>query len=46
MKYEDIVTFVVVLLSLCGAVSVIGSTINLFHNWKKESKILAHERQL
>lgn len=46
MKYEDIVTFVVVLLSLCGAVSVIGSAINLFHNWKKESKIFAHEKQL
>lgn len=46
MKYEDIVTFVMVLLALCGAISIIGNAINLFRNWKKESKILAHENQL
>lgn len=46
MKYDDIVTFVMVLLALCGTISIIGNTINLIRNWKKESKLLAHERQL
>ena len=46
MKYDDIVTFVMVLLALCGAISVIGGVINLIRNWRKESKLLAHERQL
>lgn len=46
MKYEDIVTFVTVLLALCGVISIIGNTINLIRNWKKESKILAHENIL
>lgn len=46
MKYEDIVTFATVLLALCGVISIIGNTINLFRNWRKESKLLAHERQL
>lgn len=46
MKYDDIVTFVMVLLALCGAISIIGNTINLLRNWKKESKLLAHENQL
>lgn len=46
MEYNDIVTFVMVLLALCGAISIIGNTINLFRNWKKESKLLAHDNQL
>ena len=46
MKYDDIVTFVMVLLALCGVISIIGNTINLFRNWRKESKLLAHENQL
>ena len=46
MKYDDIVTFVMVLLALCGVISIIGNTINLFRNWRKESKLFAHENQL
>lgn len=46
MDYKDIVTFVTVLLALCGVISIVGNTINLIRNWKKESKILAHEMQL
>lgn len=46
MKYDDIVTFVMVLLALCGAISVVGGAINLFRNWRKESKLFTHENQL
>jgi len=46
MKYEDIVTFATVLLALCGVISILGNTVNLLRNWRKESKLLAHERQL
>lgn len=43
MDFEKIETFFVVLLALCGAISVIGGTINLFFNWKKESKVTLHD---
>ena len=46
MDYKDIVTFVVVLLAACGALSTIGGTINLIRGWKKESKITAHDKQI
>lgn len=46
MKYEDLQTFFVVLLAFCGAVSVFGNTLNLLKNWRRESKLLLHEKQI
>ena len=43
MKYDDIVTFAMVLLAICGAINLIGGVINLFRNWKKESKLTVHD---
>lgn len=46
MTFDSIKTFFVVLLALCGAISVIGGAINLIMNWKKESKITRHDKTL
>lgn len=46
MKFDDIVTFCMVLLALCGGISVIGGAINLLRNWKKESKLTLHDTVL
>lgn len=43
MSYNQIETFFIVLLALCGAISVVGGAINLIRNWKKESKLTAHD---
>jgi hypothetical protein len=43
MAYNDIKTFFVVLLAICGAVSVIGGAVNIILNWKKESRITRHD---
>lgn len=42
MSWDQIQTFFVVLLAICGGISVIGGTVNLFRNWKKESRLNAH----
>lgn len=46
MSFEEIKTFFIVLLAICGAISVIGGTINLLLNWKKESKITLHDKAI
>lgn len=46
MSFKDIETFFVVLLAICGAISVIGGAINLLINWRKESKITFHDKAL
>lgn len=46
MTFDSIKNFFVVLLALCGAISVIGGAINLIMNWKKESKITKHDKTL
>lgn len=46
MTFDSIKTFFIVLLALCGAISVIGGAINLIMNWKKESKITKHDKTL
>ena len=46
MTFEEIKSFFVVLLALCGAISVIGGAANLIINWKKESKIARHDLAL
>lgn len=43
MNFDDIKTFIMVLLALCGAISVIGGAIKLIRDWKKESKITVHD---
>lgn len=43
MNFDDIKTFVIVLLALCGSISVIGGAIKLIRDWKKESKITIHD---
>lgn len=42
MTFDSIKNFFVVLLALCGAISVVGGAINLILNWKKGSKIAKH----
>ena len=39
MTFDSIKNFFVVLLALCGAISVVGGAINLILNWKKENQI-------
>lgn len=46
MSYKDIQTFFIVLLAICGAISVIGGAINLLLNWRKESTITKHDKAL
>lgn len=46
MSFEDIKGFFIVLLAICGAISVIGGTVNLLLNWKKESKITLHDKAI
>lgn len=46
MEFEEIKTFFIVLLAICGAISVIGGAINLIVNWKKESKITIHDKSI
>lgn len=46
MSYKDIQTFFIVLLAICGAISVIGGAINLLLNWRKESTIAKHDKAL
>lgn len=46
MSWNQIETFFIVLLALCGAISVVGGAINLLKNWKKESKLNAHDLTL
>lgn len=46
MNFEEIKTFFIVLLAICGGISVIGGAINLLLNWKKESKVTMHDKAL
>lgn len=40
---NDIQTFFIVLLAICGGITTIGGAINLLLNWKKQSKTTSHE---
>ncbi|MBQ9657139.1 MAG: hypothetical protein IJV31_00025 [Clostridia bacterium] len=44
MGFEEIKNFILVLLALCGAVITMGGAINLLLNWKKQSKVVQHEK--
>lgn len=46
MNFEEIKTFFIVLLAICGAISVVGGAINLILNWKKESKVTLHDKAI
>lgn len=46
MTFEEIKTFFIVLLAICGAISVIGGAINLLLNWRKESTVTKHDKAL
>lgn len=46
MAYNDIKTFFIVLLAICGAISVIGGAINIILNWRKTSRITKHELEI
>lgn len=46
MTFKEIQTFFVVLLAICGAISVIGGALNIILNWRKESKITNHDKAL
>lgn len=43
---NDIQTFFVVLLAVCGAITTIGGAINLLLNWHKQSRISRHDEAL
>ena len=39
MSWEQVQNFFVVLLAICGGITVLGGAINLLRNWKKESRL-------
>ena len=43
---NEIQTFFVVLLAICGAITTLGGVINLFLNWHKQSRITRHDEEL
>lgn len=43
---NEIQTFFVVLLAICGAITTLGGVINLFLNWHKQSRITRHDEAL
>lgn len=43
---NEIQTFFVVLLAICGAITTLGGVINLFLNWHKQSRITRHDEVL
>lgn len=46
VSLNEIQTFFLVLLAICGAVTTIGGAINLIRNWKKESKVERHDGEI
>lgn len=43
---NEIQTFFIVLLAICGGITTIGGAINLLFNWKKQSKVTQHDEKL
>ena len=46
VSFNEVETFFIVLLAICGALSTIGGAINLIRNWKKESKVERHDGEI
>mgnify|MGYP003308150874 CR=1 FL=1 len=46
MSWEQLQNFFVVLLAICGGISVIGGAVNLLRSWKKESRLNTHSNIL
>ena len=46
VSLNEIQTFFLVLLAICGAITTIGGAINLIRNWKKESKVERHDGEI
>lgn len=44
--FNEIQTFFLVLLAICGAITTIGGAINLLLNWKKQSKVERHDSEI
>lgn len=43
---NEVQTFLIVLLAICGAITTIGGAINLLLNWKKQSKVERHDMEI
>lgn len=43
---NEIQTFFIVLLAICGSITTIGGAINLLLNWKKQSKVERHDGEI
>lgn len=43
---NEVQTFFIVLLAICGGITTIGGAINLLLNWKKGSKTTQHDNKL
>lgn len=43
---NEVQTFFIVLLAICGGITTIGGAINLLLNWKKGSKTTQHDTKL
>lgn len=46
MSWDQVQNFFVVLLAICGGISVIGGAVNLLRSWKKESRLNTHSEIL
>lgn len=46
VSFNEVQTFFLVLLAICGIISTIGGAINILLNWKKQSKVTIHEDML
>lgn len=43
---NQVQTFYIVLIAICGAITTIGGAINILKNWKKESKVERHDKEI
>lgn len=46
VSLNQVQTFFIVLLAICGTITTIGGAINLLLNWKKQSKVERHDTEI
>ena len=46
MEWNEIKNFFIVFIFLCSSLITIGGAINLLLNWKKQSRVTAHDKKI